>query len=722
MRAGLPRMWSIGIDIGGTFTDVVVRGPERTLARKVLTHPRRPGPGGGSRHRGTSRGGAARSPARSTASCMRPPSSPTPSSSARARAPVSSPPGGFETPWRSDASASTSSTTSPSPSRRRSCRATGGSRRPNGWGRTGRWWRRSTSARSTRRCPGSRGAGSRRSRSRFLHAYANPEHECRARARLAERFPGVVFAIFVGGRAGDPRVRKALDHRRQRLPDAARRPLRRAARGTDRRARDRVPAPPHALERGAHGRRRGAAVPRCGCSSPVRRRGPSPPPGSGSGPGTRTCSHSTWGARRPSSASSMPANRSSPTCSRPAGTPLHPGERTPAQDLGPRSHRDWRRRGKHRLRRRPRAAQGRARERGIRARTRVLRARRPAPDGHRRRPHARLPRSRVLCRGGDAASHGRRVHCPRLARGSKRALRGGDRVGDLRGGHREHGERGAGSRSRGAAATLGATRSSRPAGRGPSTPGRSPRGSVSNGSCARRPRGSPRRSGFSSRPPGPTGRRPWPSPLPPSTGPGSKRRSDGSRRSAGRCWRTPDARPDSARIVRSADLRFRGQDFELVVELPEGPYAPASEAGIAEAFRAAYERTFSRVPPGIEIEVVNVRVAARAGGAGGGSGGRRGRRRRPGGSVERARFARGPVPRTSRSTDARRGPRSSTVTPFAPATVSRVRRSSRSASRRWWSAPAGTSRSTTWGNLVMTRSTAPAPGVPPPPAAERPEP
>ena len=30
-------MWSIGIDIGGTFTDIVVREAERTLARKVLT-------------------------------------------------------------------------------------------------------------------------------------------------------------------------------------------------------------------------------------------------------------------------------------------------------------------------------------------------------------------------------------------------------------------------------------------------------------------------------------------------------------------------------------------------------------------------------------------------------------------------------------------------------------------------------------------------------------
>ena len=74
--------------------------------------------------------------------------------------------------------------------------------------------------------------------------------------------------------------------------------------------------------------------------------------------------------------------------------------------------------------------------------------------------------------------------------------------------------------------------------------------------------------------------------------------------------------PETARIVRSADMRFRGQDFEIVVELPAGPYARTAEGAIADAFRTAYERAFSRVPPGVGIEVVNVRVTARAGGEG----------------------------------------------------------------------------------------------------------
>ena len=179
--------------------------------------------------------------------------------------------------------------------------------------------------------------------------------------------------------------------------------------------------------------------------------------------------------------------------------------------------------------------------------------------------------------------------------------------------------------------------------------------------------------------------------------------------------------PDSARIVRSADLRFRGQDFELVVELPEGPYAPVSEAGIAEAFRAAYERTFSRAPPGIEIEVVNVRVAARAGGAGAGAA-----EGEAGAAVRAVREAR----------EVRKGTRPAYFPEHGRPTRTPVfdRYALRPGDRFPGPAiveerestvvvgPGGYFEIDTWGNLVMTRSTAPAPGVPPPSAAERPEP
>lgn len=74
----------------------------------------------------------------------------------------------------------------------------------------------------------------------------------------------------------------------------------------------------------------------------------------------------------------------------------------------------------------------------------------------------------------------------------------------------------------------------------------------------------------------------------------------------------PDVRPS---IGRAADLRFVGQGFEIVTDLPAGPYSGTSAQSVREAFFAAYKQTFGQVPPVGEIEVVNIRVAvsARAG-------------------------------------------------------------------------------------------------------------
>ncbi len=181
--------------------------------------------------------------------------------------------------------------------------------------------------------------------------------------------------------------------------------------------------------------------------------------------------------------------------------------------------------------------------------------------------------------------------------------------------------------------------------------------------------------------------------------------------------------PGAARIARSADLRFRGQDFELVVALPEGPYAPASEADVAEAFRAAYERAFSRTPPGVGVEVVNVRVAARAGGAeaGGGAGpaarsargGREPRKgARPAYFPEYGRLARTPVFDRYALRPGDRFPGPAIVEERESTAVV---------------GPDGQLEIDAWGNLVITRATgaAAAGGPPPSPspeAAERPEP
>jgi N-methylhydantoinase A len=68
-------------------------------------------------------------------------------------------------------------------------------------------------------------------------------------------------------------------------------------------------------------------------------------------------------------------------------------------------------------------------------------------------------------------------------------------------------------------------------------------------------------------------------------------------------------------VVRSADMRFVGQGFELVVALPAGPYhtnAKRSATALREAFTAVYGKTFGHVPPVGEIEIINIRVAVSA--------------------------------------------------------------------------------------------------------------
>ncbi|MBB5215392.1 hydantoinase/oxoprolinase family protein [Parapusillimonas granuli] len=75
-------------------------------------------------------------------------------------------------------------------------------------------------------------------------------------------------------------------------------------------------------------------------------------------------------------------------------------------------------------------------------------------------------------------------------------------------------------------------------------------------------------------------------------------------------------------LRRRADGRFIGQGFNLTVDLPDGPYAgdPASggpgaaswPARLEQTFRKEYEHKFGRTPPNVPVELVNLRVTGLA--------------------------------------------------------------------------------------------------------------
>lgn len=70
--------------------------------------------------------------------------------------------------------------------------------------------------------------------------------------------------------------------------------------------------------------------------------------------------------------------------------------------------------------------------------------------------------------------------------------------------------------------------------------------------------------------------------------------------------------PTAATTERRADVRYVGQAFEVIVDLPPGPYSKASEPALVAAFEEAYLAKFTRTPPAGPVEIINVRVALSA--------------------------------------------------------------------------------------------------------------
>jgi len=72
-------------------------------------------------------------------------------------------------------------------------------------------------------------------------------------------------------------------------------------------------------------------------------------------------------------------------------------------------------------------------------------------------------------------------------------------------------------------------------------------------------------------------------------------------------------------LTRRADGRFAGQGFSLSVTLPPGPYRSGGPAGedaarpsLIAAFEAEYRKKFGRTPPHVPIELVSLRVMGEA--------------------------------------------------------------------------------------------------------------
>jgi N-methylhydantoinase A len=71
---------------------------------------------------------------------------------------------------------------------------------------------------------------------------------------------------------------------------------------------------------------------------------------------------------------------------------------------------------------------------------------------------------------------------------------------------------------------------------------------------------------------------------------------------------------ETTTVRRLADGRFLGQGFDLVVDLPDGPYdeSPETRRRLVAAFETAYREKFALTPPDVAVEFLNVRVALRA--------------------------------------------------------------------------------------------------------------
>jgi N-methylhydantoinase A len=75
-----------------------------------------------------------------------------------------------------------------------------------------------------------------------------------------------------------------------------------------------------------------------------------------------------------------------------------------------------------------------------------------------------------------------------------------------------------------------------------------------------------------------------------------------------RILQTADVPEAQITVRRSAEVRYFGQGHEVDVEIPAGPLSAASLATITDSFEAAYRLLYSRTPMGVPLEALNWRA------------------------------------------------------------------------------------------------------------------
>ena len=68
--------------------------------------------------------------------------------------------------------------------------------------------------------------------------------------------------------------------------------------------------------------------------------------------------------------------------------------------------------------------------------------------------------------------------------------------------------------------------------------------------------------------------------------------------------------PDRRAVLRSADVRYRRQAYELTVPLADGPVTRASLAALSDAFHDRHRQTYGHANPSEPVQLVNLRLTA----------------------------------------------------------------------------------------------------------------